>query len=283
MRIGLLFLVHLLWACTAGAAEPVERVLKVPVKIEDSFRKKIERDITVTVWEEQGRLSYPLLLVSHGRPPNKAGRENFGRARYPEASKYFASLGYSVWVPTRIGYGVSGPDEDPENSGPCSAKVYPPVYAVAVEQVLQVIDYAKRRADIDGTKIVAVGQSVGGAATIALAARNPPGLLAAVNFAGGGGGNPDTSPGEPCEPHRLTEMFAAYGKTARVPTLWIYTENDRYFAPKHSRGWHQAFRAQGATGEFVLLPAFGQDGHLLFVRGFAIWKPIVEPFLPRSL
>ena len=29
----------------------------------------------------------------------------------------------------------------------------------------------------------------------------------------------------------------------------------------------------------VLLPPFGEDGHLLFSRGFSIWQPIVERFL----
>ena len=81
----------------------------------------------------------------------------------------------------------------------------------------------------------------------------------------------------------ITELFAGYGKTARIPTLWIYTENDRYFAPRHARSWYDAFRAQGGNGELVLLPPHGEDGHLLFARGFSVWKPIVERFLQPHL
>ena len=44
------------------------------------------------------------------------------------------------------------------------------------------------------------GQSVGGMTTVALAALNPPGVLGAVNFAGGSGGNPTASPGRSCKP-----------------------------------------------------------------------------------
>jgi dienelactone hydrolase len=291
MRVALL--IFLCWATGAFASAAAERILKVPVKFEDMYRKSIEREITVTVFEEPGRAPYPLLVLSHGRPANDAGRASFGRARYSDASRHFASLGFSVWVPTRIGYGVSGFDDDPEYTGRCGSKVYPPGYAAAVEQLLQVIDYAKRQPGIDGSRIVAVGQSFGGATSIALASRNPGGVVAAINFAGGGGGEPQSRPGEPCDPHRLAEMFGEYGrnasvpgKSARIPTLWVYAENDRYFAPRHARSWYDAFRAQGGSGEFVLLPPFGEDGHLVFSRGLPVWKPIVarflEPHLPIS-
>jgi dienelactone hydrolase len=278
MRIAA-FALCLAWAAGAGASAIVERVLKVPVKFDDMYRKTIEREITVSVFELPGGAPYPLLVLSHGRPPNDAGRQSFGRARFSEASRYFASLGYSVWVPTRIGYGVSGADEDPEYSGRCGSKIYPPAYAAAAEQVLQVIDYAKRLPEIDAARVVSVGQSFGGTTSIALASRTPPGLIAAVNFAGGGGGEPLTRPGEPCDSFRLGEMFASYGKNARIPTLWIYTENDRYFAPRHVRSWYDAFRSHGGSGELFLLPPFGEDGHLLFTRELPVWKPIVERFL----
>jgi dienelactone hydrolase len=279
MRIAAAALLCLAWAAGVCASAIGERVLTVPVRFEDMYRKTIEREITVTVFEQPGSAPYPLMVLSHGRPPNDSGRHSFGRARYSEASRHFASLGYSVWVPTRIGYGVSGVDEDPEYTGRCGSKVYPPGYAAATEQVLQVIDYAKRLPEIDGSRIVSIGQSFGGAMSIALASRNPPGLLAAINFAGGGGGEPQTRPGEPCDSIRLAEMFAAYGKSSRVPTLWIYTENDRYFAARHVKNWYDAFRSQGGSGELLLLPSFGEDGHLLFPRGLSVWKPIVERFL----
>jgi dienelactone hydrolase len=279
MRVTAALLLALACAAGAGASTIAERVLKVPVKFQDMYRKTIEREITVTVFEQTGLAPYPLLLVSHGRPASDAGRHSFGRARSSEASRHFAALGYSVWVPTRIGYGVSGTDEDPEYSGRCGSKIYPPAYAAALEQVLQVIDYARRLPEIDASRIVSVGQSFGGTTSIALASRSPAGLLAAVNFAGGGGGEPLTRPGEPCDSIRLAEMFADYGKRSRIPTLWIYAENDRYFAPRHVRSWYDAFRSQGGSGELLMLPPFGEDGHLLFSRGLPVWKPIVERFL----
>lgn len=279
MRLAVSILAFACAAAAAAASEIGERVLKVPVKFEDAYRKKIERDITVTVFEPGSGAPFPLAVVNHGRPANDAARHRFGRARYAEAARYLASLGFSVWVPTRVGYGASGTEEDPEYTGPCGNKNYPPGYAAAVEQVVQVIEHARRESSIDASRTVAVGQSFGGALSVALAARNIQGLLATVNFAGGGGGNPDLRPGEPCAPGQLADLFGAYGRTARVPTLWIYAENDRYFAPPHVKRWYEAFRAQGGAGELLLLPPFGDEGHLLFSRGLAVWKPLVEPFL----
>jgi len=256
-----------------------ETILAVPVKVRDLFRKEIAQDITVTVFEIPGRASYPLLVLNHGRPANDAGRGKMGRVRFAQAASYFASLGFSVWVPTRVGYGVSGTEEDPEYTGPCQKRDFRSGFDVSSAQVLQVIEHAKRRADIDRTRVVVAGQSFGGATSIAVAARNPDGVVASINFAGGSGGNPETRPGEPCLPRWLEALFGEYGKTSRIPTLWVYTENDRYFGPHHTKTWFEAFKAGGGAGEFVLLPAFGNDGHALFTRGFEIWRPIVGRFL----
>ena len=45
------------------------------------------------------------------------------------------------------------------------------------------------------------------------------------------------------------------------------------------KSWHAAFRSQGGRGELLLLPPFGDDGHLLFSRGMSVWQPIVDGFL----
>ena len=128
------------------------------------------------------------------------------------------------------------------------------------------------------SRVVVVGQSFGGAAAVAVAAKNPPGLRLVINFAGGGGGNPLTRPGAPCSPERLSDLFAAYGRTARVPTLWVYTANDRYMGT-YPREWFDAFRRAGGVGEFRAMPAFRTDGHQLFARGLPLWRPVVDEAL----
>ena len=63
----------------------------------------------------------------------------------------------------------------------------------------------RSRPDIDATRIISVGQSAGGFATVALTADPPAGLVAAISFAGGRGSPRD---GEVCADERLVAAFA---------------------------------------------------------------------------
>ena len=100
-----------------------------------------------------------------------------------------------------------------------------------------------------------------------------------INFAGGSGGNPVERPGNPCGAGLLQDLAGDYGKTSRVPTLWIYTENDKFWGSRYPKNWFEAFRGSGGVGEFVQHPPNGDDGHSLFTRAPALWQPIVERFL----
>ena len=136
----------------------------------------------------------------------------------------------------------------------------------------------RRRPDIDATRIISVGQSAGGFATVALTADPPAGLVAAISFAGGRGSPRD---GEVCEEDRLVAAFAAFGKTSRIPMLWVYADNDLFFGPKLAQRMHQAFAGAGGEAELVMHPAFGKDGHALFALGIPLWTPYVDAFLKR--
>ena len=84
-------------------------------------------------------------------------------------------------------------------------------------------------------------------------------------------------------PFRLVAAAGAFGRTARVPTLWIYAENDLYFDATLSRRMADAFRAAGGMVDYRLVPPFGEDGHQLIeaADGVAVWGPIVEKFLAQ--
>ena len=130
-------------------------------------------------------------------------------------------------------------------------------------------------------RVLVVGQSFGGASTVALAAMNPPGVVAAINFAGGSGGDPQ-GPAPESLAASLERTFQAYGAQAKVPMLWIYTENDMYFGPQLPRQWHAAFTKAGGKASFVQFPHHGEDGHSLFTRFPQVWQPAVSEFLDAN-
>lgn len=267
---------------TSSHAKLVEEVIKVPVVVKNNFGKEVAQDIVVTVfYESTAPKPYPVLVLGHGRAADAASRTAMGRVKYSANSRWLTQLGFMVAVPTRVGYGESG-GEDVEDSGDCKRKNYPPSYVAAAEQTIKVLEAVRQRSDTAKDRAIIMGQSFGGATAITTAALNPPGVQATINFAGGGGGNPETQPQNPCAPSMLEAMFGNYGKTARTPTLWIYTENDMFFGPKLPKEWFDAFKANGGVGEYVRFPANGKNGHGLFTQDPDVWKPRVLEFLKAN-
>ncbi len=266
-------------ACTSAHARLIEKIIKVPVKVTNAYGKVIEQEVVVSTYHDSDAPQpYPIALINHGRSVKPEERAAFGRYTSITNARWFAAMGFLVVVPTRIGYGVSG-GEDVEDTGGCSNKNYPPGYEAAAVQTLQVLDAIRQRPDVLPNRTLVLGQSFGGATAITVAAKNPPGVVAAINFAGGGGGNSLTQPQEPCGTYWLKRMFADYGRSARIPTLWVYTENDQWFGPKYPREWFDAFKAGGGVGEFVLFPPNGKDGHYLFTQDPEVWRPKALAFL----
>lgn len=259
-------------------AQVVEEQFSLPVTIRHATMGEVRQDITVTVFGDSRRPRSPYLILGHGRAGSASERAALGRARYTTNSQYFVSLGFAVFVPTRIGYGVTG-GPDLEDTGPCNSKNYPPGYDAAAQLTTQVITYARRLPYVESGRGLVVGQSFGGATAITMATRPTEGLVATINFAGGGGGNPKNHPAQPCRSDMLRAMFADYGRSARIPTLWLYSENDRYWGSSLPKRWFDGFIATGGRGSFVQLPANGDDGHSSFTRNAEAWRPPFEAFL----
>ena len=286
MRLGLKRVAPLLAACLvvfAGSDSARARIIeaseRVSVKVKTDAGKTVAQDIGVTVFYDTATATpRPVLVLNHGRSGSPIDRAALRASSYASAARWFTSLGFIVAVPIRVGYGATG-GNDVEDSGPCERKNYPPGFDAAMVQTLAVLDALRQRADVDKRKAVVVGQSYGGTTAITVAASKPAGVQATINFAGGGGGGPKTHPQNPCSQAALLRLFSDYGKTARMPTLWIYSENDRYFGPQLPRKWFDAFKASGGVGEFALFPAVGDDGHLLFSRAPQLWQPRVQEFL----
>lgn len=256
-----------------------EQVVQVPVRIEGLFGDS-EVNLTATLFRPRGDGPFPLVVLSHGTPPHAADRAKIGRFRRIPQTREFIKRGFAVIVPIRRGHGASGGDYA-EDKGRCAAPVYYEAGRAGGLDIVATVDYAVKLPYVNPSCIILAGQSTGGFASLAAASMNPKGLIAAVNFSGGHGGDPATRPGEPCDPQSLAAAVAKFSQTIRVPVLWHYAENDRFFSPRHVRTWFAAFEKAGGKGRLVIQPPFGEDGHRLFNSrdGIPIWTRAFDSFL----
>lgn len=270
MRASLALLLAL--ALPAQAASFTEDVMRVPVVsgVEQAY-------IEVTVFKPDGVGPFPVLVLSHGSPRSAEARRAGGRQRMAAQSERFIAMGFAVLVPTRRGYGGSG-GEWAEAYGRCSAPDYHAAGLETARDLRAAVDAVRGEPWADTGRVVLAGQSAGGFGSVAAASGAFEGLAGVINFAGGRG---SLAPGQVCGEAQLVEAMARYGSGSRVPELWIYSRNDRFFGPQLARRMHAAFTAAGGSAEFVEAPAVGLDGHGYFARAMDDWLPRVEAFLAR--
>ena len=200
-------------------------------------------------------------------------------------SAVFWSRGYVVAFPLRRGYGETGGRDHERYSGGCDNADFHTPSVAAADDVEAVIRHLKTLPYVAKDGAIVIGQSAGGMATIALAARKLDGIAAYINFAGGRGGRQKNLPNNNCSPGAVVSALARFGTKVRAPMLWIYTENDTFFGPTMARQMHAAFTKSGGTAELVMLPSFTtastNDGHSLFFAsgGHKVWEPIVIRWL----
>jgi dienelactone hydrolase len=234
---------------------------------------------------------FPLVVMNHGVSLNPRERGFFPLVEFRDAAMWFARRGYMVVAPSGSGYGAAALDEPGRGLyslfyskiGSCDNPNFRDA-GLAVALIDQwIIDYMTDQRLIVPDNVVVVGQSAGGWAAIALSSRNLPSVRAIITFAAGRGGRVGGKPNNNCAPDKLVEATGEFGRTARVPMLWIYAENDTFFGPTLSRKMHEAYTGAGGRAEYHMLPPFGSDGHFLIDSADAIplWAPVVSQFLDK--
>jgi dienelactone hydrolase len=256
-----------------------ETVVKLPMMERGLFGEH-ERDIVATTYMSDGSGPFPLIVLSHGSPPDPRDRPKIGRYRELPQIRTFVQLGFAVIVPIRRGFGATGGTYW-EGFGSCANPDYIQAGKDAAQDVLAAVAYAETLPQIDRDHVVLVGQSAGGFASLAAASYAPKGLVAVVNFSGGRGGDPTKHPGVPCGPQQMADAIRHFASTIKVPVLWHYVQNDLYFAPEIVATWFAAFQAAGGQGQLIVEPPFGRNGHGMFAisDSIPIWLPHVEQFL----
>lgn len=273
-----------------------ERIDRVPVRVTDAAGRVVSGELPVTVFRPAGPGPFPLALINHGRDWRE--RSRYGRQRYESAARFFVRKGYAVAVPLRLGYGELAAAGDPETNVRCDQPRYTAALNAAGQQVADVLRFMATQPDIDASRTVLVGQSVGGLAALAalpqlgdVASAMPaastgsagPAVLAVINVSGGHGGRPEAA-ANPCRPDLLEQELARLGSQQRararaVPTLWLYADNDHLFGTRWPQQWAQAYQAAGGSMTWRRLPPVGQEGHRLFTDANDQWQPVVDAFL----
>ncbi len=269
--------IHPIAAQTASPnAAVIENFDRLPVIIDG---RNYALDALIVRRPGSGKL--PVAIITHGANPGDPRAATIEWLR--GWAHDLANRGWLAVAIMRRGYGKSDGDVA-DNAGTCTMPDvgrYLDAHADDLEAALHSI---AERPDVDMDHVVAIGDSAGGAAVMALAARLSVRLSAVVNVSGGlgrrlGPFRPDPA----CAAYEsdLVWNFARFGSTARMPTLWLYAENDSWFRPGLVGRMRAAFTGSGGKAELMMLPPFQGDGHTIFFAagGGQLLLPELDGFL----
>ena len=246
------------------------------------------------VINSQSKEASPVVIFSHGRSGSIAERAALKNPVNPNIVRYWHSHGYSVVAAIRPGYGDNS-SIDPEDHGvkwtgdTCSGEAdFQKTASAANHADKSVHTWLSSQEWVKRDRLLLVGQSVGGFATVNACGLNWSGVIGCINFVGGAGGNPTASPGKSCKPERISEVLSNAAKTTIVPSLWLYSANDKFWGEEPPKQWFKSFQeiakatVHNAKSEFFAAPAVGENGHSMQVNGMKLWTPLVDKWLDQN-
>jgi dienelactone hydrolase len=277
---ALLFQAASAWAEEAGPQRPAEGAYRkqewrIPVPDADGSTVRL---LEALLYRPAGEAKRPLVIVSHGSPRRVQDRAGMRPDWAERAAAFFVSQGFAVLAPMRRGYGRSPGDADDRARGPCSNPDYADAGLRVGRQLVAIAEYMRGQSFVDSSRVVLAGQSAGGFASLAAASGNPQGVIAVINFAGGRGSR---AANDVCGEARLVAAMGRFGEGTRVPSLWLYAENDLFFRPDLARRMHKAYALGGARTALHILGEYGNDGHGFLRRADSAeeWQPLVKEFI----
>ena len=269
-----------LLACVIQAGAGAQAT--APLKIDHlTFPAKIDGatyTLEATIYRPDDGKAHPLIVMNHGRDgkyPPVNEHESMG---YGELNGAFAGRGYVSMMLVRRGYGLSqGPDAELKATAVASG-------LEAAKDIRAAVDYMREQSYVLRDKVAIVGHSQGGWAAIASASVEMEGVVGAVNLCGGtnyaamGDGRVT---GE-VRSHWI-RTCGEFGRSAVIPMLWIYAENERILTPESMRNMHQAYQAAGGRARLVIKPPYGTNGHLIVAQPELFIGDIMEFFAEIGL
>jgi dienelactone hydrolase len=215
----------------------------------------------------------PIALITHGKSSHLSDMLESKAADYAGPARDLARRGWLAVVVMRRGFGQS--DGPMAASVSCATTSFADRFAADADDLQGALAAVSKRPDVDPTRAIAIGVSAGGAAVVALAARNVPNLRAVISISGG-----LRMPDCPKE-DVLVNAYKDFGGASRVPNLWVYARNDSFFGPDLVQRMQSVFLDGGGDVKLVMYDKFGNDGHTLFTAaaGKLQWLMEMDAFL----
>ncbi|MGE3712074.1 MAG: alpha/beta hydrolase family protein [Hyphomicrobiaceae bacterium] len=240
-----------------------------------------EIDLRATVFRPGASCSdkaRPLVVINHGT--DASTNESVSMPVFYWLSRWFVSRGWAVVLPQRRGHGATG-GELVEGRDTCARPEHFASAQAAADDIEAAVRYMAHQTFVLPDTIVVAGISSGGWASLALSGRDIPGLRGVVNFAGGRGGHAGGRANAICGRKRLVSDAGRLGSASRVPSLWLYAQNDSYFSPRLATTMFRAFVSAGARARLQITPAYGREGHYLAndQAGWSLWSEKLAAFL----
>jgi dienelactone hydrolase len=220
---------------------------------------------------------FPLAVIAHASTQNSLRRAQMPQPEYRALASWLVARGFAVLVPQRPGHGATG-GRYLEDQGGCDEADYFRAGQATADSIAAALSYMRGQAFIRQSGTVILGHSAGAWGALALAGQDPQGITAIIAFSPGRGGHANDRPNQVCAPDSLMMAAAEFGKTARIPVIWLVARNDSYFSLALSRQMADAFRSGGDKVEFRALPEFRGEGHWLAETdgGEEIWGPALD-------
>jgi len=237
-----------------------------------------EDRLEVTLFLPAGQGPFPVVLFNHGDiAAHQPAIRLKQRLREAPLAREFLRLGIAVAVPQRRGVGLS--------TGTYPATFYrqdaDPTYKARVhaEDILPAVEWARTRPELDG-RVLLAGHSAGAYAAMHVAGMQPAGVVALLNFAGGR--TDRTAATGPSALNRMmVEGFREFGRRVRVPTLFVFAENDSRYSDQTVLAAVDAFRQAGGNGRLLRVTGMPGDGHAVVTQP-RYWRDAVAAFLAEA-
>lgn len=219
---------------------------------------------------------YPVMVWNHGDFQLDHSEIRYkSRVRDMVVAREFLQLGVAVLMPARRGIGMSEGTYPREFASQDADATYKA--RVHAEDILPALAWLKTRPELDANRVIVSGQSAGGYSTMYIASQNPAGLIGAIDFSGGRNDIKGNS-GAGYLNQMMVNGFAEFGKTTRMPTFWVFAENDSRYTANTIRASHEAFQGAGGKGRLLLSPPLDIDGHFIYHKP-ALWRAALKEYL----